>query len=58
MENPSGIKFGVEVLSQNVRFLGTFGKWSVENKLPADGFVVPVHFGVGLGHLQQYLVNI
>lgn len=57
MESPSGIKFGVEVLSQNMHLLGTFGKWDVWSKLPADGLVAPGHFGVDL-HLQGYLVNI
>lgn len=52
MESHLGIKFGVEVLSQNVHLLGTFGKWPAGNKLPADGLVAPGHFGVDLDHLQ------
>lgn len=58
MKSHLGIKFGVEVLSQNVHLLGTFGKWGVGSKLPADGLMAPGHFGVDLDHVQGYLVNI
>lgn len=62
MKSHSGIKSGVEVLSQKVHLFGTFGKWSSWGRLPAsyftNGRITSGHFGVDLDHLQEYLRKI